>query len=96
LFANLAFGIRLITVIYYARLLAYRTLTFVLPTPTGTEDLAAEAWQLDIANDPNLLEHPQSARCLIVLLVASAACALLAAFVCSRREFHIKTPEKAT
>jgi ABC-2 type transport system permease protein len=94
LFANLAFGIRLITVIYYARLIAYRTLAFIVPTPEGPSNFAADAWQLDIRNDPNLLEHPQLATCLTILLVASAACGLLAAFLCSRREFHVKTPEK--
>ena len=94
LFANLAFGIRLITVIYYARLLAYRTLTFIIPTPTGTQDFAADAWQLDIANDPTLQEHPQFRTCLLVLLGASISFAVLAAVLCAHREFHVKTPEK--
>lgn len=93
--ANLAFGIRLITVIYYARLIAYRTLTFMMPTPRGNSDIAAEAWQLDIALDPSLLEHPTLGTCVLVLLIASAASALLAAFLCARREFFVKTPEKA-
>lgn len=95
LFANLAFGIRLITVIYYARLIAYRTLSFVVPTPNGTiQNIAADAWQLDILNDPNLLEHPQFGSCLIILITACLASAILGAFLCSRREFHVKTPEK--
>jgi len=92
--ANLPFGIRLITVIYYARLIAYRSLNFVIPTPHGTEELAGEAWQLDIRRDPNLLNHPALGTCLIVLLVSSLVCALLAAFLCSRKEFYVKTPEK--
>ncbi|HEY1922488.1 MAG TPA: ABC transporter permease subunit [Tepidisphaeraceae bacterium] len=95
LFANLAFGIRLITVIYYARIIAYRTLPFVISTPDGRENFAADAWQLDIRTDPNLLEHPQIRACLIVLLVGSAVCAALTAMLCARREFHVKTPEKA-
>jgi ABC-2 type transport system permease protein len=94
LFANLAFGIRLITVIYYARLIAYRTMPFIVPVPGGTEDIAAAAWQLDIRSDPRLLEHPQLGTCLIVLIAGSILCAALAAFICSRREFHVKTPEK--
>lgn len=94
LFANLAFGVRLITVIYYARLIAYRTMPFLVPVPNGTENMAATAWQLDIRNDPNLLEHPQLRTCLIVLIAGSIVCTALAAFICSRREFHVKTPEK--
>jgi len=94
-FANLAFGIRLITVIYYTRIIAYRTLPFMVQIPRGgLENFAAEAWQLDISKDPQLLEHPQIGTCLMVLLIGSAVCTLLAAFLCSRREFHVKTPEK--
>lgn len=95
LFANLAFGIRLITVIYYTRIIAYRTLPFVVSIPRGgLENFAADAWQLDINKDPQLLEHPQIGTCLLVLFIGSAVFALLAAFLCSRREFHVKTPEK--
>ncbi|MGD0465058.1 MAG: ABC transporter permease, partial [Tepidisphaeraceae bacterium] len=94
LFANLAFGIRLITVIYYLRIIAYRTLPFIVPTPSGPTDFAANAWQLDISNDPKLLEHPQLPHCLIVLLGGSLACSILAMVLCSRREFHVKTVEK--
>jgi ABC-2 type transport system permease protein len=95
LFANLAFGIRLITVIYYTRIIAYRTLRFVVTNPGGgTQDFAADAWQLDVGKDPRLLEHPQIGTCLMVLLIGSAALAILGAFLCSRREFHVKTPEK--
>ncbi|MGD0766973.1 MAG: ABC transporter permease [Tepidisphaeraceae bacterium] len=94
LFANLAFGIRLLTVIYYTRLIAYRTLPFIVSTPFGTQDFAAEAWQLDVRNDPKLLEHPQFGTCLIVLFVSSLVLTALAAFICSRREFYVKTAEK--
>jgi ABC-2 type transport system permease protein len=95
LMANLPFGIRLITVIYYTRLIAYRTLEFVIDRPRGgREDLAAEAWQLDLRRDPNLLEHPDVSTCLTVLLVGSLVCTILAAWLCSQREFHVKTPEK--
>jgi len=94
--ANFPFGIRLVTVIYYSRLVAYRTLTFMVPTPGGgtMQDVAAEAWQLDVRADPGLLEHPQFGMCIKVLLTSSAVCAIVAAWICSRREFHFKTPEK--
>ena len=94
LLANLPFSIRLITVIYYARVIAYRTLSFVITIGFQTTDIAADAWQLGTKEDPRLLEHPQVATCVIVLLVGSLVCALLAAFLCSRREFYVKTPEQ--
>jgi ABC-2 type transport system permease protein len=94
LFANLAFGIRLITVIYYLRIIAYRALPFIVPTPSGPADFAANAWQLDISNDPKILEHPSLGNCLIILLAGSLVCSILAMVLCSRREFHVKTPEK--
>ena len=99
--ANLPFSIRLITVIYYTRVIAYRALPFLAPTPDEMgrkwqplQNVSADAWQLDIANDPNLLLHPQSNTCVTILLIASLAFILVAAFLCSRREFHVKTPEK--
>jgi len=94
LFANLPFGIRLITVIYYARLIAYHFLDFQVLTPMGTQNYAADAWQLDIATDPMLLEHPHLSTCFSVLIVGSLVCTALAAYLCSTREFHVKTPEK--
>jgi ABC-2 type transport system permease protein len=94
LLANLPFSIRLATVIYYARMIAYRTMEFVLTLPRGTQDVAAEAWGLDIKTDPKLLEHPQLATCVIVLACGSLLCTLLAALLCSQREFYVKTPEK--
>ena len=95
LLANLPFGIRLITVVYYTRLIAYRLLDFVVTRPRGgKEDLAAIAWQLDVTNDPTLAEHPQLSTCFIVLLAGSLACAAIAAWLCTQREFHVKTPEK--
>jgi ABC-2 type transport system permease protein len=97
LLANLPFGVRLLTIIYYTRLIAYRSMEFLLarPGPAGTRkvDIAAEAWQLDIKSDPNLLQHPSLTTCLTVLLVASFLGAVLGAFLCSQREFHVKTPE---
>jgi ABC-2 type transport system permease protein len=95
LLANLPFGIRLITVIYYTRLIAYRSMEFLVQLPDGrTENMAAEAWQFDLRRDPNLLEHPPSSTCLAVLLIASLVCTALAAWLCTTREFHVKTPEK--
>jgi hypothetical protein len=93
--ANLPLSVRLLTVIYYARIIAYRTLTFLAPTPIGPQDMAAEAWQLDVGLDPKLAEHPSVRAAVGVLLLASLACTVLAALACSNREFHVKTPEKA-
>jgi ABC-2 type transport system permease protein len=92
--ANLPLSVRLLTVIYYARLIAFRTMGFAVNTPAGPQDIAASVWRLDILNDPLLLEHPQVQTCVGVLLGASLACTVLAAILCSRREFHVKTPGK--
>jgi ABC-2 type transport system permease protein len=93
--ANLPFGIRLLTVVYYVRIIAYRTFDFVVLGPNGrSEDIAADAWQLNVSKDPGLLEHPQTGTAIATLLIASLVCALLAAFFCSRKEFYVKTPEK--
>jgi ABC-2 type transport system permease protein len=95
LLANLPFGIRLMTVIYYTRLIAYRTLEFKF-TPPGmhrTSDLAAVTWQYDPKDLPALTEHPSIRTCVIVLGAASLIFSLIAAFLCSRREFRVKTPE---
>jgi ABC-2 type transport system permease protein len=97
LLANLPFSIRLATVIYYTRLIAYRSMQFIVTqpgSPNDKTDLAAQSWQFDVASDPALLEHPQLRTCLIVLLTASVVCAVLAAVLFSVREFHVKTPEK--
>jgi ABC-2 type transport system permease protein len=94
LLANLPFGVRLLTIIYYTRLIAYRSMEFILPQPRGgKEDIAADAWQLDIKADPNLADHPSLTTCLTVLLVASLVGIVLGALLCWRREFHVKTPE---
>jgi ABC-2 type transport system permease protein len=93
--ANLPFGIRLITVIYYTRLIAVRILDFNVSTPHGDHNLAAEAWQFNVQQDPGLLEHPSLATCIYVLLIGSLVCAGLAALVFSRREFRVKTPENS-
>jgi ABC-2 type transport system permease protein len=93
-FAVLPFGIRLATVIYYTRLIAYRMLEFqVSNSKSATDNLAADVWQFDVGSDPQLLQHPSTAICLTVLLVGSLVCALLAAWLCSQREFYVKTPE---
>ncbi len=96
LLANMPFSIRLATVIYYTRLIAYRSLDFITTMPgRRMNDIAAEVWQLDVKNDPGLLEHPQIRACLMVLLIASLVCTVLAALIFSQREFYVKTPEKA-
>ncbi len=95
LLANLPFSIRLASVIYYTRLITYRMLQFYDPTSQGkTENIAAEAWQFGSSEDVELAEHLNSTNCLAVLIVGSLLCALLAAYLCSLREFHVKTPEK--
>jgi ABC-2 type transport system permease protein len=95
LLANLPLSLRWGTVIYYTRLMAYRTLDFVVEWRHGGQnDVAAEAWQLYTQTDPTLAEHPQISTCLLVLLSASLICTALAAWLCSHREFHVKTPEK--
>jgi len=98
-FGNLAFGIRLITVIYYTRLIAYPILPFVVTRGVNigmpeSENLSAAAWQLDIVSDPQLKEHPSFYACLLVLFAASLIFTALAAVICASKEFHVKTPEK--
>jgi ABC-2 type transport system permease protein len=94
LLANMPFGIRLATIIYYTRVIAYRALSYEMEFPHRTINMAAEMWQFDVANDPQLLEHPTTATCVMVLLGATCVLALLGAWNCARREFHVKTPEK--
>lgn len=95
LLANLPFSIRLVTVIYYIRLIAYRTMSFEIPTFSGgTTDIAAEAWQLNVVRDPGLTEHPQLSTCLIALVATCVISTVLAGRLCMQREFHVKTPEK--
>jgi ABC-2 type transport system permease protein len=95
LLANLPLSVRMGTVIYYARVIAYRTMDFVVTWPQGNkDDIAASTWQLNIATDPALAEHPSVRTCVIVLAGASVVCTLIAAWLCSPREFHVKTPEK--
>jgi ABC-2 type transport system permease protein len=93
LLANLPFGLRFITVIYYARVLAYRSMDFTLTDHGRSVDLAAGAWQLDVRTDPGLAEHPQLQSCVLILAIAGLAFALVGALLCARREFHVKTPE---
>ena len=95
LLANFPFSIRLVTVIYYTRLIAYRTMSFDVPRPRGgTEDFAAIAWQLNPIGDPGLELHPQLGTCIALLVGASVLFTAIAAWLCSQREFHVKTPEK--
>jgi ABC-2 type transport system permease protein len=92
-FANLPFGIRLATVIYYTRLITFRLMEFVISNSRSDADnLAAEAWQFDVGRDPKLLEHPSNAVCVLILLSASIVLTILAAWLCSRREFRVKVP----
>lgn len=93
--ASLPLSLRLATVIYYTRLIAYRSLDFVVTWPNGRQDdIAAATWFLDTRSDPKLAEHPSLSTCVLVLLGASLVCAVVASWLCSQREFHVKTPEK--
>jgi ABC-2 type transport system permease protein len=95
LLATFPLSLRWGTIIYHTRMIAYRTLDFVVTWPRGREDdVAAAAWMLNIETDPTLSEHPQLATNILVLVGASVVCTAFAAWLCSRREFHVKTPEK--
>jgi ABC-2 type transport system permease protein len=97
LLASFPLSLRWGTVIYHTRMIAYRMLGFVVAWPgwaRGEEDLAATAWMLNIETDPTLSEHPQLSTNVLVLVGASLFCTALAGWLCSRREFHVKTPEK--
>jgi ABC-2 type transport system permease protein len=93
--ATFPLSLRMVTIVYYTRLIAYRTLDFDVTWPRGRQDdVAATTWLLDISADPTLSEHPQRSTCVLVLLLASVVCTVLAGWLCSQREFHVKTPEK--
>jgi ABC-2 type transport system permease protein len=95
LLANLPLSLRWGTILYYTRLLAYRTMEFLVTWPRGRKvDVAATAWQLNKESDPTLAEHPALNTCILVLVCGSIICTAIAAFLCSQREFHVKTPEK--
>jgi ABC-2 type transport system permease protein len=91
LIANLPFGVRMITVIYYCRSISYQWLPFKMPEQQGyTEDLAADFWKLDPKKMSEMISIP---TCVAVLLGASFAFAVMGSLMCARREFHVKTPE---
>jgi ABC-2 type transport system permease protein len=93
--ATLPLSLRMGTIIYYTRLIAYRLLEFVATWPGGRQDdVAASAWSLDTSAQAGLSEHPQLSTCVWTLLLASIAFTVLAGWLFSRREFHVKTPEK--
>ncbi|HEX4414893.1 MAG TPA: ABC transporter permease, partial [Lacipirellulaceae bacterium] len=95
LLANLPLSVRMGTVIYYTRIMAFRTLDFAATWPNGDKtDVAADVWMLDVVNDPQLAEHPRLWSCVLVLSIASVVCTGVAAVLCTQREFHVKTPEK--
>jgi ABC-2 type transport system permease protein len=95
LLANLPLSVRWGTVLYHTRIIAYRTMEFVASWPGGRrEDPASGAWSLNAVEDPTLAEHPTLRTSILILIGTSVVCAALAAWLCSQREFHVKTPEK--
>jgi ABC-2 type transport system permease protein len=95
LLANLPLSLRMGTVIYYSRIMAYRVLDFAVTWPNGEKsDVAGDVWLLDVANDAHLAEHPRLWSCVLVLSITSVVCTGIAAALCTQREFHVKTPEK--
>lgn len=95
LLANLPLSVRMGTVIYYSRVIAYRTLDFNVTWPRGDdEDVASVFWYIDLTQQPPLAEHPQLTTCIWVLVAVSIIGTAAAAWLCSQREFHVKTPEK--
>jgi ABC-2 type transport system permease protein len=91
-FANLPFGIRFITVIYYVRLITYRLMEFIVHNSRGADDFAADAWQFDAAGDPHLASQYSTSTCLAVLFISGLFATIIAAWHCSQREFRVKTP----
>jgi hypothetical protein len=57
-------------------------------------DIADRVWQFDVRNDPDLLLHPSLGQSIATLVIASLVCTAIAGWLCSQREFHVKTPEK--
>jgi ABC-2 type transport system permease protein len=95
LLANLPLSLRWGTVIYHTRLIAYRVIDFVVTGPDGRQqDIASAAWSLNTDTDPALSEHPTLRTSILVLVSTIVVCAALAGWLCSQREFHVKTPEK--
>src|SRR3954454_4302909 len=73
--ASLPLSVRLMTVIYYVRLIAYRSLDFVVTWWNGRQDdVAAMLWFLNVKDDPTLAEHPQLSTCVLILLGTSLVC----------------------
>jgi ABC-2 type transport system permease protein len=89
LLANLPLGVRLITVIYYGRSIAYQSLPFKFTEDGRTVNLAADAWHFDPDSTAAMLSIP---TCVAVLIFASLAFAGIGSMLCARREFHVKTP----
>jgi ABC-2 type transport system permease protein len=89
LLANMPFGVRLITIIYYSRSIAYQSLPFKSTEAGRTVNLAAEAWNFDPDSMADMLSIP---ACVAVLVLASLAFAVIGSLLCARREFHVKTP----
>ncbi|MFL5243675.1 MAG: ABC transporter permease [Gemmataceae bacterium] len=90
---RLPFATRLLTVAYYFRVIAARTLDFTITEGRHRVSPIGHAWNIDIEKDPSLLEHPQLATCFEVLVGASIVAALIAAFLFTVKEFRVKTPE---
>lgn len=93
LLGTLEFAIRLITVSYYFRIIAARSLDFNIVEGGRTFSPIGENWSIDIKKDPQLLEHPSMQTCFLVLIGASIVTSVLAALIFSFKEFRVKTPD---
>ncbi len=94
LFANTPFNLRMITVIYYARLLIYRLLPHHAKPGLRVHSTTANTWKFITAGDPNLKLYPHNWVCVTVLLSTAIFTSALAGWICSNREFYVKTPNK--
>lgn len=94
LFANIPFNLRMVTVIYYARLLIYRLLPYHVKPGYRVHPIAAKTWNFITVSDPDLKSYPHNWVCVTVLVVTAILTSALAGWICNNREFYVKTPNK--
>lgn len=85
-FANVRLeAIRMVTVMYYFRILALRWLDFLSIPPVRAD----VSWSIDLTK-PSI---PGAGYCLLILLLTGIVGTLLAILAFNSREFRVKTPE---